>query len=660
MDLNKYIMPEMIRNAEFNHATERMIYQFESNSFGLDQADRNIRYLADFYSMCGYDYFKKYSSRSIFDYLPNWGLVLPANNAIAFFDSLINMEHNMERRQIRKTLEDLLPYVLSCRGFVFGTVFNAHNIESVRPCDTAYITPFFEDESIYGNLLRTQAELKGGHTYDKEYKSYVRAVFELSRQRELIEEWWQKGPRNIIKERVKPWSGDINERQNKFWSFFVIFKKYSLQLAGESSESELNDICNIASFIFKLEKLMSELDEIAKILNEADNIKAKAEWLNRLNILLSAESNYAILQKISANCEPKSIDDYDEQTILREYIKKRPQPSFAVLYENPILDKNKPFYKFRGSEKKRLYFYRNYPVARWIDVINRGPKEERFIKILPFYFTVLFLHKQNAERLFDRVPRTFSLKKLECSGDVSTSKYQNAVDNQICHYNFYQSMIDWCNRYFPGEYNRNLCNAFYTYTRPHIVQEPAAAENHFIGNQIYVLQRALQHVFEFDTSLFPQYAKWKITSNDFVSFFFVDQHSEIKRIRRQLQNLITKEKAQEYKILAFLGPDGLGISFMPENWHKALAEWLSEMIQIDQEIFQYAAKSAKFDYAGNEKPADPTAYNLAQIEVSIQYLCCKIIGEEMCTEVLKFCKRILGPEPQVHGDLKSIRNGIAD
>lgn len=105
-------------------------------------------------------------------------------------------------------------------------------------------------------------------------------MFELSRQRERIEEWWQKGPRNINKERVKPWSGDINERQNKFWSFFDIFEKYSLQLTGKYCESEkeqLNDIRNIASFIFKLEKLMSELDEIAKILNEADNIKAKAE-----------------------------------------------------------------------------------------------------------------------------------------------------------------------------------------------------------------------------------------------------------------------------------------------------------------------------------------------------------------------------------------------
>lgn len=190
------------------------IYQFEGMALDPGYADRNAQELVHFYAMCGSYQFGQYANldpilERLLEKLPN---TLPYHNAIAFFQSVMEMDFANQSSYIQ--LKDLLPYGLSCYGFVFGTSFYAEELYCLHPCDLAYtIIESHDTRKVYTGVLRSQAELRIGRSFQKEKNFYSTIVWNLSRQKEQIEQWIKeaedKSESANLDSYPPPWEGDL-------------------------------------------------------------------------------------------------------------------------------------------------------------------------------------------------------------------------------------------------------------------------------------------------------------------------------------------------------------------------------------------------------------------------------------------------------------------
>ena len=122
--------------------------------------------------------------------------------------------------------------------------------------------------------------------------------------------------------------------------------------------------------------------------------------------------------------------------------------------------------------------------------------------------------------------------------------------------------------------------------------------------------------------------------NEFYDFVEYSTDPEIIKIRKALRKLVGEEEAQEYKKLAFLDPRGLGYSFHPDEWFQRIENWLDAVTQKDPTVLEYIEK-------------DPSNMGIrqTQVDLTIQFLCSRIIQESMTEEVLVFCKQVFSPAP---------------
>lgn len=621
----------------------KKIYQFEGMALDPDYADRNVQELAHFYAMCGGYQFKQYADLNpmlalLSESLPS---TLPYHNAFAFFQRAMEMDFANQSSYIQ--LNDLLPYVLSCYGFVFGTSFYAEGLYCLHPCDLAYtvIEPY-DTRKVYADVLRSQAELRIGSSFQKEKNFYGTIVRNLSRQKEQIEQWIKeaedKSESTNSDSYPRPWKGDIEKTEEMFWSFFEIYNTYCKSQINPAHQADLDDldlskIANdldklkkAAQVFFKMERILSSIETITTIKDKTQNIQSKVAWLDSFHTEIITDDTQSGLNVLKDFSDPHDIPE------LYNLIFRQDTFSTYQLKAYPILDKNLPLYTLSKKEGKELRWYRRTGVARTIDWLYRGAKKKFLRKVMPFYLLDLFANDMKPLRPFKRDPHYFCPSKLKFQGGISFCTHPVVIRKQESHYKLYQSLLTWCDRYFKGEWDRSLCNALYTFYRGHLVTQPPSEETNFLSNDLSVIKQALWKVFDMPPAVFPQRTQMEIPMNEFYNFYYYSPDPDIKVLRKELQKLITDEVANEYKALAFLDAQGIGYSFHPTAWFDKIENWLSKIEDGNETVRKYI------------DPANANAaFYQARIDIAIQLICCQKIREKMIPNVLKFCKRALGP-----------------
>lgn len=643
--LTTYIEEMPLRDGSNIVTAEKMIYQICQNDpyvGNIELWDFIMMELAKFHAMCGNNMFRHLAKQwdiylDITDFIHrcNGPLTIPYHNAVAFFQRFITLD--IPKKHQQHLLQSILPYALSCRGFVFGTAFDREGVKCIRPCDMDYIEPFLPDPAIWKNILMSQAQLNSGYNFMVGTKQCQRVLFEISNETRYIESWlerYRSGEDRYSDDFSEPWSRDIDKWEIMFWDFFNYYQTYCIsQISGanEYKRKEIKEqLCWIESsacFIFKMERLSQRLEAIKKISDRQQNICEKQRWLSDIKNELFDESTVKeldALQKTSGKIIPPSL----EGRSIYGYILCPEKLSKQNLDNYPLLDENIAMYKLKNPERS-LYWYRKHPIAQTIDLLCRGPRRKILRKVLPFYLLNHFIHKEKPLRPFTRKIHHFYPDKLVFSGDISFCEHPNAKRLQECHYSLYQFLVKWCNCYFPKEWDRKLCNALYTFHRPHLITSEPSADTAFLKNNFARLRDSVSQSLDIDVSALPQYTEHTISANEFYQFFYIDTTPKVKKLREVLQKLVTSEIADQYKELAFLAPDGLGYSLHSKGWHQNMAEFLSNVISKDECVLQYVDESS--------------TPNLAQVELAIQFICCQKIQEKMTQDVLCYCKKILGP-----------------
>ena len=617
------------------------IYQFEGITSHPDYADRNAQELACFYAMCGNYRFGQYRNlnSALALVLIQQQKRLPYHNAIAFFQGV--KELDFTDKLSYTLLNKLLPYVLSSRGFVFSTSFYAEGLYCLHPCDLDYTTiEPYDARKVYANVLRSQAELRIGRSFQEEKNFYSRIIYNLSHQKEQIECWLTEAENEHINPNTDkyppPWKGDIEEIEGIFWSFFEIYSTYCESQVNQASQTgsedislirdELSKLKKAAQFIIGMERILRSIEAIKKVKDKNQNIQNKIAWLNsfRAEILTDdMQLGLKVLVDIS------NIEDFPQ---LYDLITRQDTLSTYQLKNYPILDKNLPVYKLGNKEGKELRWHRRTGIGSIIDWLYRGAKKRSLRKIMPFYLLDLFANDMKPLRPFKRNPHYFRPSELKFQGEISFCPHPTVIRKQESHYNLYQGLLAWCDRYFKGEWDRSLCNALYTFYRRHLVTQPPSKETNFLCNDLSVLKDALQQIFDMSPAVFPQRTQMEISMNEFYDFYYYNPDPDIKAVRKALRKLVTDEDANEYKELAFLDKQGIGYSFHPDAWFDQIENWVSKIESQDKTVLEYINKSN----------AD-AAFHQAQIDLAIQFICSQKIRENMVQEVLVFCKRVFSP-----------------
>lgn len=644
-DLTTYIENMTVPDSDEIGAVEKMIYQFEPWAGNVGSWNTIMMELAKFHSMCGnyaFNYLTKWDlelektgSINIKYHIPSLVPRLPSHNAVAFFQKF--MKRDISKQHQQYMIQHVFPYALASHGFVFGTVFGREDLNCVRPCDMDYVVPYRPDPNILKGVLMSHAQIKSGRNFISERMRWPHIFRKISNQRICIEEWIERyklegnGPSNDF---PAAWSGDIDEWESMFSDFFNCYNIYCTSQINEKdlykraeTNKQLEWIKLSAHFIFRMERLTQRLDDIKKIADQEKNIFEKKRWLSDFKKELSDELTVMELDAMR-NISPKTVQPSLEKESLYAYILRPNEISKTTLKYYPLLDEAVAVHRLKKSERNWCW-YRQHPVARIINHLCHGPRRKTLREVLPFYFLDHFIHKEKPLRPFTRKIYHFYPDKLTFDGEISFCEHPYAVRFQECHYGLYQFLLAWCDRYYPKEWDRKLCNALYTFYRPHLVTTEPSAETNFLGNEFSLLKEAISQALDIEISIFPQYAEDTISANDFYYFYYVNTDPKVRKLRRDLQKLVTDDIAERYKKIAFLDPGGLGYSLHSKEWHQRIANFLANVIRKDKSILQYTGEN--------------TALNLAQIELAIQFICCQKIRQKMTQDVLCYCKKILGP-----------------
>ena len=189
---------------------------------------------------------------------------------------------------------------------------------------------------------------------------------------------------------------------------------------------------------------------------------------------------------------------------------------------------------------------------------------------------------------------------------------------------------------------------------------------------IYMIQNRLENLLEIKDYMFPQYTR-NIIEHVNIQDFYDKISNEIKHkeniwdIRRILQKTITKNVAEEYKRLALIGFYGIGTAERPQSWHENLADWLESIIRSDSKISNYVEgklknvnyqeplfpgsdfKVGKFRESliemgliepGRAFCAEEFLPYLAQVQLLIQKICCRMIKDDMMPRVIQIYRKV--------------------
>lgn len=637
MDLSKHMKDLLVLDRTKMRADERLTYCFEKAEVGRIYWEILAAKLAEFYFLCGYDRYVSMvrlnplliAVRQLYErdgFEP-----LPVQNPVALFHRLAELDGEIPKNQCRVLMCALLPYALAGNGLSFGTAFDRKGVRSVRPCDMDYAEMVFPDVRIHRNLLISQAQLHSDQSFEEEYTKYTAALNKLERQRNLVLHWrknWEEKSGSVV--RPKPWQGDRKRREDMFFDFLALYEDYCMSQAASSVPKQRREIKRqieqirlSGQFIFEMERINARLMEITSIKDLERNWELRRQWVEETQKTLHTDEAVAQL-KAMEECFPDEFKELTNSAPVFLYLSK----GRGLGYIPSLLDEKTVFGRLQPRERQDLYWYRQYPVGKWIDRLYRGPAKAAERLIMPFYLSFYFTHRGKPLRPFKRFAARFVPEKLPFGGAIAFSTHTVTMRNQQSHFQLYQSLIHWCSKYFPETVDVKVSHALYTFYRPYLATKSPSAKNQEFPNDLYVLYQGLLRIFAFPVSMLPQYTDEPITEPEFYHFFFADAAFEIRAIRRRLKEAVTAKSAEEYRQKAFLSGVGFGYSLYPTKWHCDIADWLTEIINGSEALKDFVDQ-------------DPS--NLGKVEVALQYLCCDWIRQTEAQQALCHIKYLLAP-----------------
>lgn len=617
------------------------VFLFETPNYSLQDQDKVANLLFDFFSICNNGVFKNLSGqlmqqtknilRTAYEQASQNEKMkieyrLSCNNSIRFFEQLMYINEFLPPEGMRKVLKDVLPLALPVQGFVFGTTSDRKCINYFRVCDLEYTSNYttYSNNDISRKILCSHAQLPCAEKFLDEHNKLKDIVDGLIGIGNYIDVWRKKYINSSHQRKDNgieigdPWSGPLESWKFQVTEFMTIYKRYCLSQVTESSarkwekiSEQLEVIQNCILYIFFMEGIYRRLMERKTSDGKEDFALLRKDWLNEF-MRYSDTEDFQVASDAMNSIETGYIVTIDEA--------------------RSLFSDAKNIGCFTRNEEKLLRRHRNHPVAKTIDLLCRGPRNQFVRRALPYYFLEHFSNKGKPFRAFKRTQYHFYPDKLKFDGAISFCEHPTAVRIQKSHHEFYQDLMQWCNLHYRNSYDELLCHCLYIFGRKYQFEKLKLPDDQEYSSGMMFLKRMLEDAFSPDIAMFPQYANYKISTSEFNRFFYDKPSADSRKIQKELDRLLTKEDVKKYKELAFLSNGGIGYSLFDPQFQRKITNWLEGEISRSEWLTSYIEE--------NETEDSP---RLALVEVMLQLRCSQIIQKEMTEKCLQLCKRYLGP-----------------
>ena len=599
---------------------------------------------------------------------------LPAHNMVAFYTSVIDRADELCATEMKKQeLEDALICAIAGNGFVFGTTFDTEYSRCTRPSDflpdnERYAKEYLRSLDSHSMLTNAQYFLDNLDWYESQVRDPIR------KGKKAFKEWNKEKA-----EKTEPSQTSLAFTKEEIDVFVTIFELYAL-LQDQNDQGQYLNEKSIRATAELNRTLMGALQTIA---NHCEGIK-RAKTIEERRQQITLFSQY--LNDIEHKKSLELLKKMDPETIITDSayfsaIRSYPKNSKAQKKEYPSLSDESSSLSFTDEEKRALEAYKKHRWIKWLLKLEKSLLNPKIQVIAPYFITIKCLSKNNPFAVFKR--KSFSLKKGDTAfhadmtrGESSQKKYQRA------HRFLYNTLEQWWNciisvRADISAPDKILCD--YLYDRKmsvvsdydYRITESGKYKRFSTMDPIAQIVQRLEECFLVDVSIFPQYAKCRITNYLLLNLTVVLKKTRIRdwTIENTVANVIKPADIEAYKKLAFLDPNGIGNGRPEARWHLDMAKWFDDILFRDSQKNKMIRDYCSGDdpdpiYPGTNFPISvindavswndslgqlyPEDYstNLARVELAMQIHCCKRIYSEYMQKVTLLYKRIFwGDDP---------------
>ena len=599
---------------------------------------------------------------------------LPAHNMVAFYTSVIDRADELCATEMkRQELEDALICAIAGNGFVFGTTFDTEYSRCTRPSDflpenKSYEEEYFGSLDSHSMLTNAQYFLDDLDWYESQVKDPIR------KGKKAFKEWNKEKA-----EKTKPSQTSLAFTKEEIDAFVTIFELYAL-LQDQNDQGQYLNEKSIRDTAELNRTLMGTLQTVA---NHCEGIK-RAKTIEERRQQITSFSQYLKDKKHKKSLE--LLKKMDPETIITDSgyfsaIRSYPKISNSQKKEYPSLSDESSSLSFTDEEKRALEAYKKHRWIKWLLKLEKSLLSPKIQVIAPYFLTIKCLGNDKPFAVFSR--KSFSLKPGDTAfrsnmtkGEISQKKYQRA------HRFLYNTLEQWWNciisvRADISAPDKILCD--YLYDRKmsvvsdydYRITESGKYKRFSTMDPIAQIVQRLEECFLVDVSIFPQYAKCRITNYLLLNLTVVLKKTRIRdwTIENTVANVIKPADIEAYKKLAFLDPNGIGNGRPEARWHLDMAKWFDDILFRDSQKNKMIRDYCSGDdpdpiYPGTNFPISvindavswndslgqlyPEDYstNLARVELAMQIHCCKRIYSEYMQKVTLLYKRIFwGDDP---------------
>lgn len=599
---------------------------------------------------------------------------LPLHNPVAFFTKVLEQEQALCRdEESRNKLIDILLIALAGGGFAFSTAFLVEQSIHVRECDLLRLNKGEYDRKMDLITYAIHAQLKGADYFYKSLSDMQHDIIKpLEEKRNLFSQWYSKVCKTLG-QRQKPAVGSDDDMEfmsiEDFESLFQGYEIYCLMLQNSDSIKQTVDNLRQSCFaILKLHEFWKTRPLKESNIEEDAALQKKESWIRNFRdfvIDLIESEKLEGIRKIGVK------DDLWLDHEFFDKLRRFPSLSKDDLKNYKLLDSSSLSEKLTRDERNALLQYRKHPMYQFLKEIHRELENEDIQHVAPYYIFQLLKTTAKPQTI---IKGTFRFSETMISLN-ETVKMDESTGTQYLRYHkyLYEMLCCWWDRVTAeGAYephDKKLCDFLFarysgTLSRTQFrvyASDPAYIKykkRDLMGDVLFHIDETFSSHFE----IFPQFTLARVAPYDYLTFSVESamQQEADRKVMKAIRQLIKSDQkiVEEYKNLAFLNANGIGISAPERSWYFDMARWFQNIIERDPGISTYvegkedayvpqldmSVKELKenIDFLPEYEPfAEDFLPNLARVEIAIQEECFKYIREEMIPKVASLYKRIL-------------------
>lgn len=624
-------------------------------------------------------------------------LRLPINNPIAFFHEMLGKISVIKTApEMKSRASILLQMVYADCSFLFGSSFDSVSPQrnALRAADLLgiayhagasnetkskdvlklhYLNQYTKDEGdreILCTVLGYQSQLISARRFEEDYPFFRDQFKTLEKYQKIYQEWKQKAAKeNIIQI-------PFHITREKGRKFFEIYKVFSLQQCTDKRqfnkllkqlevlEKELQTAFVLSRILFLIDRCINRLQNPdGRLYDFWPQVLSKLVCLTRQYF---KENEFRIRSLVfSENMSEElkySVDNFLKVIRNPDSEDKKEYPTFFMCAKKRCISLSQ-------TEKDLINDLKSHALIKCIMKIQEELCKLPIQEVSAFYLFKIFNHAGNIRAPFTKSSYKYkaSIFRLE---SMPMSEESTAVRNQKSAIYLFNALEMLCYAIFPNSYQEELCDYLFERCRgyvPHGKYIIDLAVPDRIYNDVipqyklqYAIDQQLRENLKLDVMCFQQYAFTQCTAEDFYQFFFHPDTSEDKKVLKQIDKSISKDKFDEYCQIALYSTDGYGNSHHPLEWHKRMSKFMDDIIDANDMLCQYVdgdSKNAEEIYVGNglsfDTWNDVFCYadgrkldkgqfltNHARVQLAIHAICLKRAAEVARKEALQCYKHI--------------------